>query len=78
MVKNLHEVDMLKEIDKRFRRFYGMDFNEFERVLRMLIEHGFQYHKDFDRLMQDYIVWKEAIDSLKRAKRKRRWRLHYY
>ncbi len=66
MVKNIYNVDVLKEIDKKFRKKYEMDFEEFERVLELLIKHGFRNHEYFDKLIDDYIVWREVAYLLKR------------
>uniref|UniRef100_A0A7C3YP39 Uncharacterized protein n=1 Tax=Geoglobus ahangari TaxID=113653 RepID=A0A7C3YP39_9EURY len=66
MVKNIYNTDVLKEIDKKFRKKYEMGFEEFERVLELLIKHGFQEHEYFDKLIDDYIVWREVVYLLRR------------
>ena len=66
MVKNIYEMGVLKEIDEKFREKYEMDFEEFERVLDLLIKHGFHDHEYFDKLIDDYIVWREIACQLKR------------
>jgi len=68
MVKNIYGVNTLKKINKKFREKYEMDFEEFERVLKLLMNHGFHDHEFFERLIDDYIVWREVIYLLRRRK----------
>jgi len=41
-------------------------FEEFERVLELLMEYGFHNHEYFDKLIDDYIVWRDTVCSLQR------------
>lgn len=55
---NIYSLDVLREVDRKFREKYEIGFEEFERALELLMEYGFHNHEYFDKLIDDYVVWR--------------------